>query len=165
MLAECPVCRQPLRWTYLLRHMWSQWRCTRCNSLLAIDRKRRVLSILPLLLLGVPLAIFLTRSGWNDLIAAPTMLIVWLPFFLLLDRATVLERGGFRCQQCGYDLRGQALPRCPECGRQFDEAEQRFLATGIPPPLSPARRRNAWIGAALILLLAAFMAAAFGLKR
>ncbi len=24
------------------------------------------------------------------------------------------------CRTCGYDLRGQTQPRCPECGRHFD---------------------------------------------
>ncbi len=26
-----------------------------------------------------------------------------------------------KCRQCGYDLRGQQTPRCPECGTPFDE--------------------------------------------
>lgn len=31
--------------------------------------------------------------------------------------------GGGRptCRKCGYDLRGQRSPRCPECGASFDE--------------------------------------------
>jgi hypothetical protein len=30
-------------------------------------------------------------------------------------------RGGWPlCRQCGYDLRGQTEPRCPECGTPFD---------------------------------------------
>jgi hypothetical protein len=30
------------------------------------------------------------------------------------------------CLDCGYDLRGQVVPRCPECGKAFDPA---LLAT------------------------------------
>jgi hypothetical protein len=26
------------------------------------------------------------------------------------------------CQSCGYDLRGQIEPRCPECGTTFDQS-------------------------------------------
>jgi hypothetical protein len=26
-----------------------------------------------------------------------------------------------KCSGCGYDLRGQIEPRCPECGKPFDE--------------------------------------------
>lgn len=31
-------------------------------------------------------------------------------------RAELRRRGVPVCQQCGYDLRGQVEPRCPECG-------------------------------------------------
>lgn len=27
------------------------------------------------------------------------------------------------CVKCGYDLRGQVVPRCPECGLAFDPQE------------------------------------------
>ena len=36
-------------------------------------------------------------------------------------RAALLECGIPVCMKCGYDLRGQTFPRCPECGREFDE--------------------------------------------
>jgi hypothetical protein len=28
----------------------------------------------------------------------------------------------FQCDTCGYWIRGQVVPRCPECGRRFDPA-------------------------------------------
>ncbi len=37
-------------------------------------------------------------------------------------RRQLLERGVPICLRCGYDLRGQTEPRCPECGKPFDEA-------------------------------------------
>ncbi len=37
-----------------------------------------------------------------------------------LLRQRLLWLGVPLCRQCGYDLRGQAVPRCPECGRAFD---------------------------------------------
>ncbi len=37
-------------------------------------------------------------------------------------RRQLQERGIPICLSCGYDLRGQLTPRCPECGTAFDEA-------------------------------------------
>ena len=36
-------------------------------------------------------------------------------------RQQLVERGYALCIKCGYDLRGQTDPRCPECGKEFDE--------------------------------------------
>jgi hypothetical protein len=66
---------------------------------------------------------------------------MWLLFvgkrqFLILPTADIDEElGAFiercvrigsagrpKCRKCGYDLRGQREPRCPECGTEFDEA-------------------------------------------
>lgn len=35
-------------------------------------------------------------------------------------REQLVERGVPICVKCGYDLRGQTEPRCPECGESFD---------------------------------------------
>lgn len=35
-------------------------------------------------------------------------------------RIELVARGIPICIHCGYDLRGQVEPRCPECGRPFD---------------------------------------------
>jgi hypothetical protein len=35
-------------------------------------------------------------------------------------RRQLLEAGRPVCIECGYDLRGQIEPRCPECGTAFD---------------------------------------------
>lgn len=37
-------------------------------------------------------------------------------------REQLVELGVPVCIACGYDLRGQTEPRCPECGRPFDAA-------------------------------------------
>ena len=34
-------------------------------------------------------------------------------------RRQLLDRGIAICLKCGYDLRGQTEPRCPECGTPF----------------------------------------------
>ncbi|MFQ5495358.1 MAG: hypothetical protein ACE5EX_08240 [Phycisphaerae bacterium] len=36
-------------------------------------------------------------------------------------RGQLVELGTPVCLHCGYDLRGQEEPRCPECGRPFDK--------------------------------------------
>lgn len=35
-------------------------------------------------------------------------------------RTDLVSRGVPVCLHCGYDLRGQTEPRCPECGSSFD---------------------------------------------
>lgn len=35
-------------------------------------------------------------------------------------RKELISRGIPICIECGYDLRGQTEPRCPECGRHFE---------------------------------------------
>ncbi len=35
-------------------------------------------------------------------------------------REQLIARGVPICLHCGYDLRGQTEPRCPECGKAFD---------------------------------------------
>jgi len=37
-------------------------------------------------------------------------------------RRQLIETGLPTCMKCGYDLRGQLEPRCPECGEAFDPA-------------------------------------------
>jgi hypothetical protein len=41
---------------------------------------------------------------------------------LALLRKRLIWLGLPLCRHCGYDLRGQTEPRCPECGRAFDLA-------------------------------------------
>lgn len=46
--------------------------------------------------------------------------MLWRRPALRLLRRRLNELGRPVCAQCGYDLRGQTEPRCPECGRPFD---------------------------------------------
>ena len=43
------------------------------------------------------------------------------------------------CVHCGYDLRGQTMARCPECGRSFDS---RLLGARCSPPESALDDRH-----------------------
>jgi hypothetical protein len=45
----------------------------------------------------------------------------WRNRFRKLLRQRLIAAGVPICIQCGYDLRGQTEPRCPECGKAFDE--------------------------------------------
>ena len=164
MLADCPVCREPLKWTYLLRTMWSQWPCARCGSLLGIDQKRRLLSMF-VMVPAIIVAVYLTRSGWPDIVAFPVIILIWLPCFLVLDRAAVIERRGFRCKQCGYDLRGQVAPRCPECGKELDAEERAILETGVVPHAAAARRGRGWIAVVVLSIVFLLTCLAVGVTR
>ncbi len=44
----------------------------------------------------------------------------WQPRFRKSIRRQLVQAGIAVCMKCGYDLRGQTQPRCPECGTPFD---------------------------------------------
>jgi hypothetical protein len=163
LLAECPVCRNPLRWTYILRTLWSQWRCERCRSLLGINRGRRLLAIVPFVGMTLCVTMVVSRMGLGDFAIIPVIIGLAAPYFLLIDRAVVLERCGFRCRQCGYDLQGQTVPRCPECGREFDAGERARLETGSfadSPVIERPRRR---VALALVIIVPLLISIGLGI--
>jgi hypothetical protein len=53
-----------------------------------------------------------------------------------LLREELLDCGVPICVACGYPLIGLPGPRCPECGRLFDEQVQRILDLDRSPPSS-----------------------------
>ncbi len=147
MVNECPVCRHAVNvFRTMLRR--SAWTCATCGSLIVMDKGRRYLALMPCTAITLLGAIYLTRSGWaGDWVAAPLSVAAWFSFMLLLDRANVLERRGFRCRKCGYDLRGQIDPLCPECGRQFDSSETVQMELPDPTQLVQGQeRRRGYLG-------------------
>ena len=44
------------------------------------------------------------------------------------------------CRQCQHDLRGQAEPRCPECGSQFDPQDTASYLLNVPTGLQTGFR-------------------------
>ena len=105
-------------------------------------RRRRFLA-LAFTFIAFVLALLLLQTA-GDLIRAKSWGWIWfkwlrLPveFFTLFaagyifagffsrhfDRALrkeLAQRGCPICLHCGYDLQGQTIPRCPECGQPFD---------------------------------------------
>ncbi len=75
---------------------------------------------------------FLTRWGRNlvEILIGVLLLgilavgVAWLLRHraVAMLRAHLIGLGVPLCRHCGYDLRGQTEPRCPECGRPFDPA-------------------------------------------
>ncbi len=49
-------------------------------------------------------------------IATVVSVVVWREMKVIDRRRHLQERV---CDKCGYDLRGQLEPRCPECGEPF----------------------------------------------
>ena len=165
MPAECPNCRRriPFRRT-VLTTAWGRWHCDGCGSVLGVNVKRRV----GITILGgcLPIAItmLLPRIGLSTVYMVPFVIVAFALLLYFLDGAVVHERRGFRCRECGYDLRGQREPRCPECGAAFDPTR---IALMTPADAGDdgqgrrrIRRRAGWIAIAGMVVL--FIALAFG---
>ena len=161
---ECPVCRHPLPWTFVLRPAWSQWRCVVCGSLLAINARRRFLMLIPFVAVLLLIPLLATATGIPPLWAMVVVtLLAVIP--IVLQPPRVRERCGLRCKTCGYDLHGQVVPRCPECGRDLDPEERGFLETGAYPTPPGRDRPRRWAILLLILLIALGLTVAVGLYK
>lgn len=84
-------------------------------------------TIVPLLRISGPR--ILTRAVASAILGTIVGVAVGLAFQYLWRRPVqrylreqLIARGVPICLHCGYDLRGQTEPRCPECGREFAEA-------------------------------------------
>jgi hypothetical protein len=71
----------------------------------------------------------LSPAGWVGWFTCATAaaLVPVVALWVLLQRFFLRKRvrrflhsrGFLVCERCGYDLRGQVTPICPECGRPF----------------------------------------------
>ena len=162
MPMECPVCQYPIPRTRLFRtSAWGSWCCSRCDSVLDINECRRIVAIAIVTLFAetrqvrVPLA-------WDLPLVLLTMATVMVPYSLFFERARVLERRGFRCRQCGYDLRGQADPYCPECDQEFDATETARMKLADPNASDqPARRPRRFLARTALIVFALALAVAW----
>lgn len=170
MPIECPNCREPIPWSRVLfTTAWGSWTCHGCGSLLGVNVRRRLLgvAVLIIILLSVT-SIVRVPLNWDLPVVLLIFLVVWIPYFLLFERARILERRGFRCHRCGYDLQGQVDPRCPECGLEFSAAASTRKAVakdGGDAERVIRRRRNAWVivGMAVLLFLGTVLAVGLSL--
>ncbi len=151
MPAECPNCRQPIPQLRLfMTSAWGRFNCSRCGALLGIDVTRRLLAMIPWIVILMLLLSVARISSLGWAVAVPVLLAVCLANFFLFDRAVVHERTGFRCRQCGYDLQGQSEARCPECGSAFDAAELAAYKAG-GTPATPVASRSRRVLVAVVL--------------
>lgn len=76
-------------------------------------------------IIWVPLLWTLRSVRFLPAITLPFMLLALAALFvasLCVWRDPPARDLRLRCDGCGYWLKGQVSPRCPECGRQFDPA-------------------------------------------
>ncbi|HUU83439.1 MAG TPA: hypothetical protein VM243_08050, partial [Phycisphaerae bacterium] len=152
MALECPNCRYPVSfWRSIRTTAWGRFQCKACGSVLGIDQKRRFVALVPWL---ACIAFFLfvaqvQRFGTGALMGA--YLLSFFPIYYLLENVVLIERRSFCCRKCGYQLEGLTVPRCPECGQEFDPSEKAEVLERIGKPVPRARRR--WVMILLVLLL------------
>jgi hypothetical protein len=158
LTSECPVCRRPIsRLRTFLRPAWSRWRCEGCGSLLGVSLAWRLLATIPWIALILLLLLVLDIMSLGFAIGLPLLIGVGMANCMVLDRVIVVERCGFRCKGCGYDLRGQAAPACPECGRAFDQEEIGLMKRASLGIADERPRRGAgvgrWVAISIVILL------------
>jgi uncharacterized paraquat-inducible protein A len=56
------------------------------------------------------------------LLGSTVSLFAWHRPYIRFLRQYLQDHGVAVCLRCGYDLRGQTEPRCPECGTEFKPA-------------------------------------------
>ncbi len=78
--------------------------------------------------------------GLFTVFGVPLFLVV---FLLILRRIGTLPMhyGLSQCEKCGYDLRGNTMGRCPECGEVISE-NQRLLLASLPKLAEQAKRES-----------------------
>jgi hypothetical protein len=158
LTSECPVCRRPIsRLRTFLRPAWSRWRCEGCGSLLGVSLIWRLLATVPWIALIVFMLLVLDIMSLGFAIGLPMLIAVGMANYMLLDRIMVIERCGFRCRGCGYDLRGQVAPACPECGRAFDQDEIELMQQASPAAADKRPGRGSaigrWVTLSIVILL------------
>lgn len=125
MSFKCPVCHQDFPFMrQFLTPTWGSFQCTACDSQLGVNAYRRFF-VVPI---WIGLYYFATRyirlpASYDIVTVLGTFMVMYILYFAWFEKPRIIQRCGFRCKDCGYDLQGQKDPRCPECGRVFDETE------------------------------------------
>lgn len=110
-----------------------------------------------ILILIIMLGVFrIARYGM--LITLAVLIVLAFANFTLIDRVVVHKRTGFRCPGCGYDLQGQTVDRCPECGGSFDLNQLvQYKAGGAAIPAKPRRSMLTIILITFVVLVTLFL--------
>lgn len=156
MPAECPNCRRSISWFQTFRkHAWARWNCPGCGALLGMDTRRRLLGMFPWAAVVLVLIKIVDVTSLGMVLAAPIILVAAVTCFYFIDRVVVVERTGFLCRSCGYDLWGQTASPCPECGTAFEVADldQRRAGQAHEQPVRHRRSHREWLGILLLLLV------------
>jgi hypothetical protein len=61
-------------------------------------------------------------NGLNGVVLSVVLIHLFRKRIQRSLRSQLVARGTPICVECGYDLRGQLEPRCPECGKAFDQS-------------------------------------------
>jgi hypothetical protein len=139
--------------------IWSRWNCRACGSEIGVDWRRRLVAVavwIPtfIVLMGV---VRVTRYGlWFAILS---LVVIGFVIFAAFERIALITPRGFRCRGCGYDLRGQVAPHCPECGRALDEEERARLGAGFAEPPPVRTRRDRFVFYMVVLVPLTFLLA------
>ncbi|HOW71352.1 MAG TPA: hypothetical protein PKY77_12180 [Phycisphaerae bacterium] len=111
-------------------------------------------------------------NSWPDVLWMGGSMLAGAAIWVVLG---ILSRRGFPstvvvpedqpmvCPSCGYNLTGLPEPRCPECGREFDESQVRRARAYTPfpvtlwHPVSTSPVGGALVGSCLGVTIAAFL--------
>ncbi len=118
---ECAHCHRPTAPPSSL--IWEKWHCEHCNSLLTIDRKRRVLlgaTFIPFAALMAALTYVRVRPAVMGLALLLLFVPIYVVCWLKLERTSILIAPG-HCTQCDYNLTGNISGICPECGTTINK--------------------------------------------
>ncbi len=110
--------------TSALKFNWRYWvMLLVLLSAFAVGTVMCVQSVLPRLDIGNPFlktALPALIVSFFSIVLSLAAVLIFRRSVALSIRRRLLDAGIPVCLACGYDLRGQHQPRCPECGRPFD---------------------------------------------
>ena len=167
MTKGCPYCRAPLGWVWVWYPFWTRWRCAHCDALLGIKPNPRLVLVGTMMVVWAATLLVLRPTSTDErLLVGSVLLVMTIVLVYAIDSPRLIEAHGFRCQQCGYDLRGQTLPRCPECGTEFDAEERaRILAREDVHTKRPTSGVWTLVFIAVVIVLLGFQVLGFVMLR
>ena len=126
---KCPNCGHPEGWRYFWGRgrvfrwlgLWREWRCSKCQSVLLYDSRRRWVWVVPWLtvIIGWNVIVVMTEPSWPVLLIEAFVLFAivclawqWFESFKLIKTTT--EK---LCDNCGCRLK-PGFDTCKWCGAE-----------------------------------------------